>query len=822
MGVHPSHRRSFRTVTIVLALLLLGVVLAVVLPPPSGARGIANYMPLHILLETTAIVISMLVFAVGWHNYSGNISGTLTLLACIFLGVGCLDFSHTFSFYGMPDFVTPNGPDKAIYFWLAARLFAAAGLFLAVVMPWLPPVSKAMRYLLLIAVIVVVGLLHWLFLFHQDSTKGLFLVPGKGLTPLKLYLEYAIIAVNIVALAGLWLRMRKPQPFSAALLFGALCTMAMSEFFFTLYAEVTDVFNLLGHIYKVISYLFIYRSFVVSTIEDPYRQVKELQHEQQAMLDTIRSSENKFRSLFALSPVGMAMLDNQTGKFLEVNDAVLSSTGFSRDEFLKLSFWEITPKEYAEQEFQQRRILCETGRFGPNEKEYIRKDGSRYPISISGALFNDTNERAVVWSIIEDISEKKRIAMELDDHRHHLEAMVATRTKELTTAQKLAEDANAAKSAFLANMSHEIRTPMNGIVGMASILRREGVTARQAERLDIIDKSAQHLLGVLNDILDISKIEAGKFVLEEAPVALDRLMANVSSIVSERAKAKGVRLLTESEFLPYQLLGDPTRLQQALLNYATNAIKFTEQGTVCLHAFIQYEGPDEVMLRFEVQDSGIGIAQEALSRLFSAFEQADSSMTRRYGGTGLGLVITKRLAEMMGGEVGVESTPGIGSTFWFTATLKKMKERRDANRPEQEGAVDAESLVLERHQGKHVLVVDDDPVNREVAQMQLESVNLVVSTAGNGADAVAMAQDKAYAAIFMDMQMPDINGLEATRQIREIPGYRQIPIIAMTANAFAEDKALCFEAGMSDFLVKPFDPDTLFATLLRSLTRRDG
>ena len=369
-------------------------------------------------------------------------------------------------------------------------------------------------------------------------------------------------------------------------------------------------------------------------------------------------------------------------------------------------------------------------------------------------------------------------------------------------------------------MSHEIRTPMNGIVGMAHLLRREGVTPNQAKRLDTIDASAQHLLAIINDILDISKIEAGKFLLEEAPVVVNSLLANVASILSERARAKGLHLLIESEHLPHNLVGDPMRLQQALLNYVSNAIKFTEAGSVTLRAHKLAETSEELKLRFEVRDSGIGIAPEAMSRLFTAFEQADSSMTRKYGGTGLGLVITKRLAEMMGGEAGAESTPGVGSTFWFTATLKKMKERRDSDRPEHEGQVDAERVLLQRHQGKHILVVDDEPVNRMVAQLNLEAAGLIVETAEDGANAVAKAQDKTYAAIFMDMQMANINGLEATRRIRELPGYRDIPIIAMTANVFVEDKATCLDAGMTDFLAKPFDPDTLFATLLRALRWR--
>jgi CheY-like chemotaxis protein len=257
-------------------------------------------------------------------------------------------------------------------------------------------------------------------------------------------------------------------------------------------------------------------------------------------------------------------------------------------------------------------------------------------------------------------------------------------------------------------------------------------------------------------------------------------------------------------------------LQQALLNYAANAVKFTETGAVTLRVRKQAETAGGVMVRFEVRDTGIGIAPEALPRLFSAFEQADNSMTRKYGGTGLGLAITHRLAALMGGESGVESTPGLGSTFWFTARLKKGAEVTAT--PPTTNA-DVATLVHQGIAGHRILVVDDDPINREVATILLEDIGLLVDTAEDGEEAVVMATMTAYAVIFMDMQMPKTNGLEATRQIREIPGYRQTPIIAMTANVFAEDKTRCLEAGMNEFLTKPFNPDQLFATLLRSLTQ---
>ncbi len=390
--------------------------------------------------------------------------------------------------------------------------------------------------------------------------------------------------------------------------------------------------------------------------------------------------------------------------------------------------------------------------------------------------------------------------------------------QELIIAKEHAEESDRLKSAFLANMSHEIRTPMNGIVGMANILRREGVTSKQAQRLDTINTSAQHLLGIINNILDISKIEAGKFTLEEAPVGVSSLMSNVSSILSERVKARGIHLLIETEHLPHNLVGDPTRLQQALLNYATNAVKFTEKGTVTLRAHKQEETADSILLRFEVSDTGIGITPEAMSRLFSTFEQADNSMTRKYGGTGLGLAITRRLAEMMGGEAGADSAPGVGSTFWFTVKLKKGDEAAVST----ETAVNAEAETRRRYSGHRILVADDEPINREVAAMQLEAVDLVVDIAEDGAEAVALARKNRYTAIFMDMQMPKMNGLEATQEVRQLPGYRDTPIIAMTANAFSEDKARCIEAGMNDFLIKPFNPDELFATLLRSLIRSEA
>ena len=424
-----------------------------------------------------------------------------------------------------------------------------------------------------------------------------------------------------------------------------------------------------------------------------------------------------------------------------------------------------------------------------------------------------------ILGIRTDITERKHSEEELERYKSGLERLVSERTAQLEAAKKQAENANRAKSDFLANMSHEIRTPMNAILGMSALLRRDGVTPRQAERLDTIDTAASHLLATISDILDLSKIEAGKFVIEEAPVMIASLLGNVYSIMIDRAKAKGLTLNIEAGNFSAALRGDPTRLQQALLNYATNAIKFTEKGGVTVRAYPLEETADAQVVRFEVQDSGIGVPPDALPRLFSAFEQADNSTTRKYGGTGLGLAITRRLAELMGGEAGVQSAEGSGSTFWFTANLRKDQGQAKAPPSRPATAPDAEQAIRQRYRGTRILLVDDEPVNLLVSQSLLEDLGLVVDTAEDGAQAIEQARETRYTLILMDMQMPTINGLEATQRIRQLPGYQDTPILAMTANAFVEDKARCFAAGMNDVIVKPVSPEQFFSTLLRWLER---
>jgi two-component system sensor histidine kinase/response regulator len=513
---------------------------------------------------------------------------------------------------------------------------------------------------------------------------------------------------------------------------------------------------------------------------------------QERTVELQEANRKLFDTQFAMESVGIAIhwVNADTGRFLYVNKFAAEMLGYSVDEMLNLVVPDIDPnvdaarfKQYADSIREQHRVQFEsTNR---------TKDGHLIPVDVVVHHFPqeaDTPSRYIAF--LRNITRRK-------------EAELA-----LVQAKEAADAANAAKSAFLANMSHEIRTPLHVIMGLGHLLRRDIDDPVQQERVDQLCASSDHLLAIINDVLDLSKIEAHRLALDRSDFRLYTVVTKVERMVAGQAQDKGLTLTMDisPQLLGMTLNGDTLRLTQVLINLCDNAAKFTDKGVVRLGIHCLAETADTVAVRFTVADTGIGIAPAHQARLFEAFQQADTSTTRERGGTGLGLAISQRLVALMGGTIRVQSGLGVGSTFGFDLTLA-----RATTLPEAETAP-AVRIAADFY-GRHILFAEDHPLSQEILAEMLDGLGCVVDVASDGAEAVACAQEQSYDLILMDMLMPRMDGLAATRAIRALPQHRDTPIIALTANAYVEDRQRCLDAGMNGHLGKPVTPATLAAAL---------
>jgi PAS domain S-box-containing protein len=916
-----------RKIIIIIILLSAGALGAPLLPDINFFNNSSHYSPLHSALEFVSVVVAVMVFTVGWSTYGSARPWQFTILACGFLGVGILDFGHLLSYDGMPLFITPSGPEKAINFWLAARFLTAFILLWCALFSWRSDVVVGSRWLWLSAILGYTLFVYWLILFLPHSLPRTF-IDGSGLTALKKNAEYVLIILYSTAALLFWWQAYRSQMFTLLWLGAGAWVMGLTEVFFTLYASVTDIYNLLGHIYKLIADSMIYFAVFHYSVRYPYERLATTEQALREEHQRLSDSEARFRHLAEQSSDIIYRLRTDSPIIDYINPAVTQVTGYTPEEYyaqthlvenlifpedrsklkaLIHQFTQTSPQKdigfhLLELRWQDKGGNCiwieqnNTPIFDAHHhlialecvarninlrkltEQKLRDSELRWQFAIEGTgdglwdwdahtnkVFFSSRWKAILGYTDEEIStnleewhtrihpeDKAQCEADLKKHFEHHSAiyenehrlrckdgsykwildrgkviewdaqnkplrMIGTHRDitllkrneaELRQAHELAKSANRAKSAFLANMSHELRTPLNAVMGYSQLLAKAPTLSQEQRQMaETIKRSGDYLLTLLNDVLDLSKIEAGRYEIVPQPCHIARFLQSLVDMFNIRAVQKGLRF--EQNFtpnLPLCVDMDEKRVRQILNNLLANAVKFTQQGYVrlcCNYA--------NNRLYFTIRDSGIGIAPELHEEIFKPFQQIGDDRYKSQG-TGLGLNISRKLAELMGGTLEVNSRPDEGSSFYFMVPIKVSDSFNEIN---------TTNMIIKTYQrtdGENkpfaVLAVDDNDDNRNLIASLLTPLGFEVHEANSGEDCLQQMQQYHPDIILMDLKMPGLNGLETTRRIISTS---KVPIIAISASAFNEDRNEALQSGCIDYLAKPLREHELTHCLARHL-----
>ncbi|ABK45561.1 multi-sensor hybrid histidine kinase [Magnetococcus marinus MC-1] len=764
------------------------------------ATAFENYPLFHILAELFSVIIAITFFVITWNSRRFFDNHFLLFIGISFLFVGILDLIHALGYKGMMIFERKDA-NLATQIWIATRFlesFSFLGAFLFIRRKVVPELLMALYGI--ITTLLLLSIFEW-NLFPDC------LVEGQGLTPFKIYSEYG---VSLLLVVGMLLLHHHRDRFNKSVLgylHWAMLITICAELCFTSYLHAYGVSNLLGHVFKIIAFYLLYKAVVETSLKTPFQTLyhnillgqEALESANQALihqniqLEMVQTVAHLGHWFWEIKP-DRFVLSTEAYHILAIDPAIAQPT-------VEMIHNHI-PDPYKQQVIEQlEQVLTGNAVHFQTEHPVRHADGRLTHVFARAEVIWESGVAVKMIGTVLDVTEQKLREQELDEGKLKLRTALEEREKAL----QCAEQANLAKSDFLANMSHEIRTPLNAIINLSYLILQTPLTSKQSNYLEKIESAGRTLLGVINDILDYSKIEAGHLVLDHVAFQLDDVISNVANIAIARKEDKDLDLLYHvTPSTPTQMMGDPMRLGAVLINLTNNAIKFTEHGEVVIRVDAKQQREQHYLLHFSVQDTGIGISAEQQKRLFQSFSQADSSISRRYGGTGLGLAISKKLVELMGGTLSLQSVVGQGTTFEFTIPLQAVEIKPDE-------VPSATSL-----NGVRVLVVDDNATAREILEEQLNAFHMEVCSVASGEAALdVLHHEPRPELILLDDQMTGLSGVETVRRLRGQINLARIPEVLMLSDHGREKVRQEAEAlGITHFMCKPISPSVLLETLL--------